>query len=99
MLLRQLPPDSIVNVCPGDSGGPVVCESEGGPSTLFGIASWGNRCGGDEQPGVYTRLPAFMKWIYRKVVLEPNDDQLRDLVSKGDFAETYCHNSSLASRI
>lgn len=84
--------ESSVDACQGDSGGPMVCGPAGGPSTLFGVTSWGIRCGDSEYPGVYTRLSAFMKWIYRKVVLEPNDDQLRRLISRGDYAGEYCQH-------
>lgn len=46
--------------CRGDSGGPVL-DAVG---NIIGIVSWGkNECLGDGQPGVYTRVAAYSKWI------------------------------------
>ena len=46
--------------CRGDSGGPVLDEE----GNVIGIVSWGkNRCIGDGQPGVYTRVAAYADWI------------------------------------
>jgi secreted trypsin-like serine protease len=46
--------------CRGDSGGPVV-DALG---NIIGVVSWGkNRCIGDGQPGVYTRVAAYSDWI------------------------------------
>lgn len=48
--------------CRGDSGGPIVFR-EGAP-VLVGVVSWGKeRCTGDGQPGVYTRVAAYAPWI------------------------------------
>uniref|UniRef100_A0A8C0V264 Peptidase S1 domain-containing protein n=1 Tax=Cyanistes caeruleus TaxID=156563 RepID=A0A8C0V264_CYACU len=42
----------------GDSGGPLACED---PTShhfvLYGITSWGDGCGEQGKPGVYTRGP------------------------------------------
>uniref|UniRef100_A0A663MZ70 Peptidase S1 domain-containing protein n=1 Tax=Athene cunicularia TaxID=194338 RepID=A0A663MZ70_ATHCN len=48
----------------GDSGGPLACQD---PSShrfvLYGITSWGDGCGEQGKPGVYTRVTAFVDWL------------------------------------
>nr|XP_023406363.1 ovochymase-2 [Loxodonta africana] len=48
----------------GDSGSPLVCPLEdSGHYTIFGITSWGLRCGQIHHQGVYTSIRAFIDWI------------------------------------
>lgn len=56
----------------GDSGGPLVfnlgnkvAPERGSPADdrLAGIISWGVGCGLKRTPAVYTKVPAFKKWI------------------------------------
>uniref|UniRef100_A0A3Q3WD86 trypsin n=1 Tax=Mola mola TaxID=94237 RepID=A0A3Q3WD86_MOLML len=55
--------DGSVGACQGDNRGPLVCEDELGVSCLWGIISWGNRCGQRGSPGVYTQVAHYFEWI------------------------------------
>ncbi|XP_030076813.1 transmembrane protease serine 5 isoform X2 [Microcaecilia unicolor] len=48
----------------GDSGGPLVCQTEH-TWHLIGLVSWDN--GKPNHPGVYTKMPAFVDWIYHVI--------------------------------
>ncbi|XP_050071964.1 CLIP domain-containing serine protease B9-like [Anopheles maculipalpis] len=47
--------------CHGDSGGPLMKLQK--VWYLEGIVSYGNRCGLEDWPGVYTHVPAYMAWV------------------------------------
>ncbi|XKL69038.1 hypothetical protein PGB90_006807 [Kerria lacca] len=49
--------------CIGDSGGPLIIQQSDGRWISIGIVSWGIGCGDKEQPGVYTSVEAYMRWI------------------------------------
>ncbi|XP_071443837.1 mite allergen Der f 3-like [Hetaerina americana] len=61
-----LPPNEIcagvleggMDACQGDSGGPLAVNG-----VLHGIVSWGNGCGREYYPGVYTEVSQYRSWI------------------------------------
>uniref|UniRef100_A0A3B4CSH4 trypsin n=1 Tax=Pygocentrus nattereri TaxID=42514 RepID=A0A3B4CSH4_PYGNA len=52
-----------VDSCQGNSGGPLVCEDASGLSYVWGIVSWGQKCGEAGSPGVYTKVAHYFEWI------------------------------------
>ncbi|XP_064115532.1 phenoloxidase-activating factor 1-like [Macrobrachium nipponense] len=52
--------------CSGDSGGPIFQASTTGTrSTIFGVVSFGKKCGGD--PAIYTRVASYRSWIVQNL--------------------------------
>lgn len=51
-----------IDACDGDSGGPLACLHEG-YYTLYGITSWGHKCGEANKPGVYVKVAYYRQWI------------------------------------
>ncbi|KAM5316000.1 transmembrane protease serine 4 isoform 2-T2 [Glossophaga mutica] len=51
-----------VDTCQGDSGGPLMYHSD--LWQVVGIVSWGHGCGGPTTPGVYTKVTAYLNWVY-----------------------------------
>ncbi|XP_042873054.1 neurotrypsin-like isoform X2 [Penaeus japonicus] len=59
--------DGRIDTCTGDSGGPLTCVANG-RHVLYGITSWGKGCGRRGQPGMYTKITKFLRWIHDIVV-------------------------------
>jgi len=57
-----------VDTCGGDSGGPLIGESNGN-IYVFGITSFGpSKCALSERPGVYTNVEMFIDWIGAQIM-------------------------------
>ncbi|XP_071549205.1 uncharacterized protein [Panulirus ornatus] len=59
--------DGRTDTCTGDSGGPLTCRVNG-RHILYGITSWGKGCGRRGQPGMYTKITKFLRWIHNIIV-------------------------------
>jgi secreted trypsin-like serine protease len=55
------------DACSGDSGGPVMENTQGDTYMLVGIVSWGLDCGQKIHPGIYVRVNADMIKLVDKV--------------------------------
>ncbi|WP_199439061.1 serine protease [Umezawaea beigongshangensis] len=51
-------PEGGRDACEGDSGGPLVVGGR-----LAGVVSWGTGCARAGEPGVYTRLASYRRWL------------------------------------
>ncbi|KAL1442876.1 hypothetical protein MTO96_030575 [Rhipicephalus appendiculatus] len=56
--------------CQGDSGGPLTVTSRKGRSIQVGVISYGRGCGRRYDPGMYTRVHNYVRWI-KKLIRRP----------------------------
>ncbi|XP_064652990.1 chymotrypsin-like protease CTRL-1 [Lineus longissimus] len=50
-------------ICPGDSGGPLMCPRGNNQWTLSGVASFTSKSNPQDYPGAFTRVTAYVNWI------------------------------------
>ncbi|KAI8521868.1 hypothetical protein Bbelb_016220 [Branchiostoma belcheri] len=53
-----------VDSCQGDSGGPLTCQAPDGTYYQAGVVSYGEGCGQEDIPGVYTEVSSVYEWIH-----------------------------------
>ncbi|KAH3827306.1 serine protease 1-like [Dreissena polymorpha] len=54
---------SAKGICPGDSGGPLMCRTFTGETVQVGIASFTSRDSPERFPAVFTRVSDYVDWI------------------------------------
>ncbi|KAF0302075.1 Proclotting enzyme [Amphibalanus amphitrite] len=55
------------DACRGDSGGPLMVRLENDTYQLVGVVSTGVGCGNPEFPGLYTKVSAYIDWIFSQL--------------------------------
>lgn len=61
-------PTGGLDACQGDSGGPLMCQLEPQQQWyLAGVVSHGNGCARPGEPGIYSRIRVYQKWIQTNI--------------------------------
>ena len=61
-------PGSLMNVCHGDSGGPIMTQKSDRTYQLSGVVAWGKKyCPSNARYAVYTSVPYFRSWIQSNI--------------------------------
>ncbi|KRZ43051.1 Serine protease 30 [Trichinella pseudospiralis] len=77
--------------CQGDSGGPLVCKLN---DTFFqmGIVSFGDGCARKNHPGIYTKVPHYVKWIYDEAAKLPDSSTSSEIEDEEpDYSNDFHH--------
>ncbi|KRY58843.1 Transmembrane protease serine 9 [Trichinella britovi] len=73
--------------CQGDSGGPLVCKLND-TFVQMGIVSFGDGCARKDHPGIYTKVPHYVKWIYNQAAKLPDSSTSSEIGEESN----YCGN-------
>ncbi|KRY34990.1 Serine protease 30 [Trichinella spiralis] len=78
--------------CQGDSGGPLVCKLNG-TYVQMGIVSFGDGCARKDHPGIYTKVPHYVKWIYNQAAKLPDSSTSSEIgEEKPDYSNDFHHS-------
>ncbi|KRX47704.1 Plasminogen [Trichinella murrelli] len=78
--------------CQGDSGGPLVCKLND-TFVQMGIVSFGDGCARKDHPGIYTKVPHYVKWIYNQAAKLPDSSTSSEIgEEKPDYSNDFHHS-------
>uniref|UniRef100_A0A182JWQ8 Peptidase S1 domain-containing protein n=1 Tax=Anopheles christyi TaxID=43041 RepID=A0A182JWQ8_9DIPT len=84
-----------VDMCKGDGGSPLACQTESGTYVLAGIVSWGIGCGGYNFPGVYVAVNRYVHWINEHLECPGGFCSPKYLCPNGTYDETNAQNQAI----
>ncbi|KRY23879.1 Serine protease 30 [Trichinella patagoniensis] len=78
--------------CQGDSGGPLVCKLND-TFVQMGIVSFGDGCARKDHPGIYTKVPHYVKWIYNQAAKLPDSSTSSEIrEEKPNYSNDFHHS-------